>query len=181
MMFGSRPGLAFAARVVPDGAPLDGTNINPVTGLATDFLNHFNEAIMLLEMLPAMPDCKADFLAWRPMSYVEHFAASRFSHRDLAIAAYEAADPIFRRSLDEIADQMNKILTATRDGLADDLAPDTIRLLVDATTRWLRPMVARAGTIINGEMTHASPRADAAVQDSIDALFADAVEAAVNA
>ena len=26
-------------------------NINPVTGLATDYLNHFNEAIMLLEML----------------------------------------------------------------------------------------------------------------------------------
>ena len=48
---------------------LDGTNINPVTGLATDYLNHFNEAIMLLEMLPVAPDCKEDFLAWRPMSY----------------------------------------------------------------------------------------------------------------
>ncbi len=72
---------------------LDGTNINPVTGLATDYLNHFNEAIMLLEMLPMAPDCKADFLAWRPMSYAEHFAASHFKHRDLAIAAYEVADP----------------------------------------------------------------------------------------
>lgn len=32
-------------------------NINPRTGLATDYLNHFNEAVMLLEMVPDMPEC----------------------------------------------------------------------------------------------------------------------------
>ena len=63
-----------ATRDALDPARLDGTNINPVTGLATDFLNHFNEAIMLLEVLPMAPECKADILAWRPMSYREHFA-----------------------------------------------------------------------------------------------------------
>ena len=50
-------------------------NINPSTGLATDYLNHFNEAIMLLEMIPDMPECAADFLTWQPTSYREHFAA----------------------------------------------------------------------------------------------------------
>ena len=48
-------------------------NINPLTGLATDYLNHFNEAIMLLEMLSSCPECRDDFLVWRPMSYREHF------------------------------------------------------------------------------------------------------------
>src|SRR5215831_11410791 len=86
-----------AAPAAFDRAQLDGTNINPVTCLATDYLNHFNEAIMLLEMLPMAPECKDDFLAWQPMSYCEHFAASRFKHRDLAIAAYAAADPAYRR------------------------------------------------------------------------------------
>ena len=57
-------------------------NINPATGLATDYLNHFNEAIMLLEMLSSCPECRDDFLGWRPMSYREHFAASRFKGRD---------------------------------------------------------------------------------------------------
>src|SRR5215471_12091386 len=103
---GSRPNSAVAAGAAVDPARLAGTNINPATGLATDFLNHFNEAIMLLEMLPMAPDCKEDLLAWHPMSYVEHFAASNFKHRDLAIAAYEQADPLFRHQLDEIADQM---------------------------------------------------------------------------
>src|ERR1700741_487675 len=51
---------------------LRAANINPRTGLATDYLNHFNEAIMLLEMIPDMPDCAEDFLSWGPLSYSEH-------------------------------------------------------------------------------------------------------------
>ena len=43
-------------------AVLRAANINPRTGLATDYLNHFNEAIMLLEMIPDMPECAEDFL-----------------------------------------------------------------------------------------------------------------------
>jgi hypothetical protein len=163
-----------------DVARLKGANINTATGLATDYLNHFNEAIMLLEMLPGTPECKEDFLAWRPMSYREHFAASTFKHRDLAIAAYEAADPAFRGQLDEITDQMNKIITATRDGMKGDLAPDTIRILAEATTHWLRPLVARAGALINGEPIGAGPD-DTARQDAIDLLFANAAGAVLRA
>src|SRR6202161_1999849 len=70
---------------------LRAANINPRTGLATDYLNHFNEAIMLLEMIPDMPECAEQFLQWRPRSYREHFAASNFRARELAIAAYDTA------------------------------------------------------------------------------------------
>ena len=73
-------------------AKLRAANINPRTGLATDYLNHFNEAIMLLEMIPDMPECAEDFLTWTPLSYAEHFIASNFKARDLAIEAYESAD-----------------------------------------------------------------------------------------
>ena len=59
-------------------AELKAANINPQTGLATDYLNHFNEAIMLLELIPDMPECAEDFLAWSPLSYAEHFTASNF-------------------------------------------------------------------------------------------------------
>ena len=69
-----------------DGAArLVEANINPATGLASDYLNHFNEAIMLLEMLSSCPDCRGDFLSWQPRSYREHFQASRFKGRLLAI------------------------------------------------------------------------------------------------
>ena len=172
---GPRPNSALDADAL-DAARFDGTNINPVTGLATDFLNHFNEAIMLLELLPTAPDCKEDVLAWRPMSYREHFEASHFKHRDLAIAAYEMADPVFRRRLDEIANQMNQILTATRDGLKGELSPETIRILAEASAHWLRPLVAHAGAVINGDLAVAGPSGEAAPQDTIDALFDHEVE-----
>src|SRR6476660_544431 len=81
-------------------AALRAANINPRTGLATDYLNHFNEAIMLLEMIPDMPECTEDFLTWTPLSYAEHFWASNFKARDLAIEAYELSDA--RVELDNI-------------------------------------------------------------------------------
>jgi hypothetical protein len=68
-------------------AELRAANINPQTGLATDYLNHFNEAIMLLEMIPDLPDCAEDFLVWSPLSYAEHFTASNFKAKELAIFA----------------------------------------------------------------------------------------------
>jgi hypothetical protein len=176
---GPRPSSADATETAFETGRFDGTNINPTTLLATDYLNHFNEAIMLLEMLPMAPDCKEDFLAWRPMSYCDHFEASRFKHRDLAIAAYEVADPIYRRPLDQIAHQMIQVLVETRDGLQGDLSHDTIRILAEATTHWLRPLVARAGAVINGELEAVHPTSESTRQDTIDALFDRAVQAAV--
>ncbi|MCX7320295.1 MAG: hypothetical protein NT113_12670, partial [Hyphomicrobiales bacterium] len=79
---------------------LAAANINPRTGLATDYLNHFNEAIMLLELIPDMPDCYELFLEWQPLSYAEHFIKSNFKGRDLAIAAYEAAPATVRTDFD---------------------------------------------------------------------------------
>jgi hypothetical protein len=159
-------------------AHFDGTNINPRTLLATDFLNHFNEAIMLLEMLPAAPECKEDFLAWRPMTYCEHFAASHFKHRDLAIAAYEVSDPVFRHELDEISTHMTKILTATIEGMQHELSPRTLSVLAESTARWLKPLVARAGAVINGELAGPVTRDEPVPQDTVDALFDREVEEA---
>src|SRR3982074_1335547 len=93
-------------------AQLRAANINPRTGLATDYLNHFNEAIMLLEMIPDMPECAEDFLGWQSLSYSEHFTASHFKARDLAIEAYDAADATIRAEFDNITSAMTSILTA---------------------------------------------------------------------
>jgi hypothetical protein len=126
-------------------------NINPATGLATDYLNHFNEAIMVLEMLSACPESIDDFLGWRPMSYREHFTASRFTGRDMAIAAYDAADPALRDCLDTLAGTMTAVLEATRAAMDADMPQDTAAVLATRAAAWLRPLVARAGSVINGD------------------------------
>src|SRR5712692_6923251 len=110
-----RPDRPMPPQSGPDqearAAQLRAANINPRTGLATDYLNHFNEAIMLLEMIPDMPECAEDFLTWTPLSYCEHFMASNFRARDLAIEAYESADAAIRVEFDNITSTMTSILT----------------------------------------------------------------------
>ena len=131
-------------------ARLRAANINPRTGLATDYLNHFNEAIMLLEMIPDMPECAEDFLTWRPLSYCEHFMASNFRARDLAIEAYDAADTKTRAEFDHITDTMTSILTAVGSAMRDARQDKTRATLAEQATGWVKPLVALAGGIING-------------------------------
>ena len=131
-------------------AQLRAANINPRTGLATDYLNHFNEAIMLLEMVPAMPECAEDFLGWQPRSYAEHFTASNFKARDLAISAYETADPHIRGEFDNITSAMTSILSAVSSAMREARQDKTRAILADQATGWVKPLVAMAGGIING-------------------------------
>src|SRR3954454_21460294 len=98
-------------------AELLAANINPRSGLPTDYLNHFNEAVMLLEMIPDMPECAEEFLAWQPLTYREHFTASHFKARDLAIDAYDSADAMIRAEFDNITSAMTSILTAVGEAL----------------------------------------------------------------
>jgi hypothetical protein len=158
---------AASGREPIDAPRLAGNNINPATGLATDYLNHFNEAIMLLEMLQSCPDCRDDFLAWRPMNYREHFAASRFKGRDLAIAAYDAADPNLRGCLDTLAGTMTAVLEATRAAMSADMPPESAAVLADRAAAWLKPLVARAGAVINGDAGAGLPNAPQAVVDGL--------------
>lgn len=125
-------------------------NINPRTRLATDYLNHFNEAIMLLELVPDMPECAEDFLQWRPLSYREHFMASHFTARDLAVSAYESADPAVRAEFDNITTAMTAILVAVGDAMRQARQDSTRAQLAGQAMGWVKPLVTLAGGIING-------------------------------
>ena len=131
-------------------ARLRAANINPRTGLATDYLNHFNEAVMLLEMVPDMPECAEDFLTWAPLSYAEHFTASNFKARDLAIEAYKRADPAVRAQFDQITNSMTSILTAVGSAIREAEHEKTRIQLAEQATHWVKPMIAACGGIING-------------------------------
>src|SRR6185312_1118698 len=131
-------------------AQLKAANINPQTGLATDYLNHFNEAIMLLEMIPDMPECSEDFLQWHPLSYAEHFTASNFKARDLAISAYESADADVRAEFDQMAETMTSILNEVGTAMREATQDATKAKLAGQAIGWLKPLVAAAGGVING-------------------------------
>src|SRR5260370_32266601 len=131
-------------------AQLRAANINPRTGLATDYLNHFNEAIMLLEMIPDIPECAEDFLLWYPLSYREHFMASHFKARDLAIEAYESADEHIRVEFDNITGAMTSILTAVGAAMREVRQDKTRATPAEPAPGWGKPLGRLAGWLLNG-------------------------------
>ena len=158
-----------------------GTNVNGKTLLATDYLNHFSEAIMLLEMLPAAPaELAADLAQWRHETYEEHFAASGFRDKALAIAGYRYAPRPVRVAFDVITNEISDDLTAVlREAQAFIGASDADALtqLCSTAVPQLQSKIEAAIAIINGEVepgveVSTQPCAAAgAHQAAVDSLF----------
>ena len=153
-----------------------GTNINETSLLATDYLNHFNEVVMLLELVPDMPEIIDEVEEWKPATYVEHFAASGFSDKDLAIWAYENAPNEYLQAFKDLVASANDQIFTTRDLLKElngKASEDEFRNQIMAKVREVRSTLEQISSVINGTV----PRYDQAEidnimeQSDIDSLF----------
>lgn len=160
----------------------EGTNVNPETLLTTDYLNHFNEIIMLLELVPSAPSQFAAELAeWEHESYEEHFTHSGFRDKELAIVGYRNAPEDVRRAFDssvaDLEQEMVLLLKQVQDKIADG---DTAGLseLCGETVPRLQSLVQVTAGIVNGALPEidepeqaASAETPADAQSAVDALF----------
>ncbi len=152
----------------PDPDRLRAANINPATGLATDYLNHYNEVAMLIATLADMPDMSEAILDWRPVGYPTHFRRSGFGEKGLAIAAYVLATREVKQQFRSACDDVESSISAVQHKLAR--APDsTAEIAAEAGLIFER--IARIGGVINGGK--AAPLLEqSAAQDLVDSLFA---------
>ena len=132
-----------------DAGRLAAANINSRTGLSTDYLNHFGEAIMLLDLASEAPEYRVELARWRPLTYHQYFAASQLAHRGLSMAAYNQADAAARRQFDAICAAMVSVILGARSGLRRDKAPLAATATTDAVKR-LKTLFARASAVVNG-------------------------------
>jgi hypothetical protein len=146
-----------------------GPNINPATGLSTDYLNHFTEAVMVLEMVGTVPECLDDLRAWQAKTYAEHFAASHFSNRDAIIAAYQNADPAVRAALDRTADVLNAMIWRARELVRQHIGSAEVETIARRALDRARPLIDRAAALINGTALKAAGRQGP--QAAVDAIF----------
>ena len=133
---------------------LDGTTINEVSLLATDYLNHFNEVIMMLELVAVDPDCLEEVRQWSPKSYPEHFEDSNFTHKDLAILAYYRAPDEYRQPFDTTVAQLNRRVLKAVDQIAELLEAGEADRLADEIqqiSRNLQRLIDVASAIIHGD------------------------------
>jgi hypothetical protein len=139
--------------------PLVGSCVSPITLLTTDYLNHFNEPVMMLQMAADVPDVLEDLRAWQPRGYVDHFRASGIADRDIAIAAYARSPAEFRTPFDDtIAELAHEIRAAVAKAVE---SPGRAREL-DAAIGRCQSLIARAASIANGTGLQ---------QTDIDSLF----------
>lgn len=144
------------------------TGIDPVTGLATDFLNQFNEVAMMLDMLAADPSLIEDIERWEARDYATHFAGSGFTDCHLILEAYALSPSLTRRRfeqmyrdlVDTLANGLAFIANCRAAGATGALPP-TARAL----GREVREHLDRLNTLI-----HAGRHRP--LQTTVDAMFA---------
>ena len=162
---------------LPDASLLRDANINPSTLLATDYLNHFNEVLMLIEMLSAMPECAEDIVAWRPMGYSEYFEQSTFKEKKLAISLYESVEPDVRERLETLVHDIDAKIMTLIERIVDlngDLSSDFLDSVAFMASTEVRPLIDRVSALVN-DTANATDWMLAidhpTAQDEVDRLF----------
>ena len=144
-------------------------NISDESFLATDYLNHFNEAVMLIQMVADMPEMMDEVRAWQPKSYPDHFRDSGFANRDLAIDAYYNAPDHYRAALVMIADSIALRIAQTIDTLDRLIATqdnNRLPLACEDAVREIGALIEQADGVIHGDHARSA-------QDDIDRLIAE--------
>jgi hypothetical protein len=131
-------------------------------GLSNDYLNHFSEALMLIELAATDLDIAGDLAAWRPVTYRAHFEASRLRRAAAAIAAYEALDEVRRGAFEELTGAMNRLVRTAVLALQPPCEPEDAAIVAAVTAPALHRLIGRAGAFL------ASGGADLAHESEIE-------------
>ncbi len=130
--------------------------VNPASGVANDYLNHFNEILLLIENLPIMlPEMVDEILQWRPKSYQEYFQNSPLPGSAEALRIYDTLPDAFRRDfeamigrLDSLALESIAVIGAHR-GPDGEIAPEKVEDFCARTSVEMRAMLARTADLVN--------------------------------
>jgi hypothetical protein len=131
-----------------------GTTIDGSTLLSTDYFNLFNEVIMLLGMLPDMPDMLDDVDAWQFKTYQQHFETSGLAFAPIAIEVYPHAPAetlekfeANTRKLHAMIEEARQILRATLEsGQIDSFGDKALTFSME-----LQQLVDTGSAIVHGQ------------------------------
>lgn len=142
--------------------------------LSTDYLNHYNEALMLIEMAIMEPMMAAELVHWKPTTYVQHFSGSNLRCAPGALKAWEALDPIAQGAFDAMCMAMNRMVDTAIRSVEEVPDPYAAVPILEVAAEAFRSLHARATAFINnggslGDSGYAAPPDG---QSAIDDLMA---------
>lgn len=140
-------------------------NIMPRTGFATDYLNVFNEAVMLFGLLPDMHEMIEELVVWDALSYEEHFRRSNFHAKELAIAVYHLIPPERKEPFDNLSRELGHMVkSAIKDAEKMINNQEDLSEYCSETCFALQSVIMMLDGMIHGNVAESS-------QDDVDALF----------
>jgi hypothetical protein len=137
--------------------------VNPASGIANDYLNHFNEILLLIENLPTLlPEMLDELLEWNPVTYREYFAKSQLPGSARALQIYDGLDDTFRRDFESIIDGINAMALASIEVIrahrspAGDIDPSKVSDFCENASSAIRSALNRAADLVNNGRTSAA-------------------------
>ena len=150
---------------------LNAANVNPATYLATDYINHFNQIAMLLQIVETMPEMADDVAAWSEKTYRQHFLDSGFSETPLILWAYDHAPGPTRRAFDSETDSLTEEVQAAV-SLVTAGSPAPQRALIDGIHARIATLYAIVNAPDGAPQDLARNNGQGAIgQSDIDSLF----------
>jgi hypothetical protein len=167
-------GLNMALRKVEFAFANDETDML-VAGLqlSTDYLNRYNEALMLIEMAAFDISLVEDLQAWKPLSYIEHFNTSRLRCAPGAVLAFEALPPNAKGAFNSLCMAMDQLVKTVVHALSELRHPEDAVFIVDIAVGSFKSMLSRTTAFINtnGDMA-AAAFDERSAQETVDTIVA---------
>ncbi|MGD9638177.1 MAG: hypothetical protein AB7U85_03855 [Alphaproteobacteria bacterium] len=133
---------------------IKGLNISSTTLLSTDYLNHFNEIIMMIAMIGEMPDIIEECKEWQPKSYIQHFTDTSLSYRFIAIELYRAVPKKNLDAFEQAIEQTNNAIFQTVERLelaiSNGATPEELTQKAMVAQKALQTLTEIISSIIHG-------------------------------
>lgn len=99
--------------------------VNPKSGIANDYLNTFNEILLLIENLPVLlPEMVDELLQWKPTGYREYFQASSLPGSRVALEIYDGLPEPIRSHFERMIEAVNGVALASVDTIKTHRCPE---------------------------------------------------------
>jgi hypothetical protein len=148
--------------------------INPKSGIANDFINHFADVFLLIENFPLLlPEMVDDMLLWRAKSYREYFSNSNLPGKDAALKSYEELEPEFRRDFEVMIAKLNMMALddiyyiKQHRGLNGQVNPRDVADFCRKATTQFKDLLDKIANVVNT----GQPVANETAQSAVDRLL----------
>ncbi len=130
--------------------------VNPASGIANDYLNQYNEILLLVENLPVLiPEMVDELLSWKPKNYKEYFETSPLPGGDIAIKIYQSLNPNFRQLFEAHIQSINAFANTAIAVLGDqnhgptDFSQEYIEAFCAEMSKIMRTEIEKANDFVN--------------------------------